>query len=1418
MKQYFSPWIALGVGLVLTIVVSLEVKKDLEYDVAYEFAFTSDQITLKIQERLDAYAHLLKGGASLFAASSVVNRREWQAYVERLGAQSSVTGVQGIGFSQVILPHQLAAHIASVRAEGFSDYTVRPAGERAIYTSIIYLEPFRDRNLRALGYDMFSEPVRRAAMELARDSGAPALSGKVKLVQETETDAQAGVLMYVPVYRNGAPTDTVEQRRTALIGWTYSPYRMKDLLDGILANWNDQKIKRVDLQIYAGHDVKADSLLYSSHPASTHKIDPLSYQRRDIVFNGQHWLLEFHAVEGVTTISYVSVWVTLAGGILLSSLLCGLMLVLARTQVRGREVADTLTAELRLSVDSLKESEAALQLFTRDFEAFLDQVTDFVYFKGADSRIKFCSQTLANITGHRNWRDMVGKHDREIFPPDTAKIYEEEEAAVSAEGRPLVNKINHYYEKEGRAGYVETNKWPLFDADGKVVGIFGISRDVTERKRTEDALRQSEERIRNMIDAAGAYLWEIDTNMVYTYASGQSMFVKGHQPEALLGHTPMDFMLPEDIAPVAEIVNRAIADKSPFRLQHRDITPSGEVWWEEVYGAVFCDAEGKVIGLRGTGMGINARKQAENALRHEKQFSVDTLNALPGVFYMFDATGRFVRWNHQFSKVTGYADTELETMQATDFFAGDEQGRVGEAIQRVFAEGQASIDVDFQTKDGQKLPYHFTGQSSTIGEQTYLLGIGIDVSAQRQMQQALQIERTHLQTLLSSIPDMIWLKDADGIYLSCNPEFERFFGARESNIVGKTDYDFVPKELADAFRKNDLAAIANNKLTINEEWVVYANDGRSILLETSKMPMYMSDGQLIGVMGIGHDITERNAHQQKLEQIAHFDNLTGLPNRALLLDRLHQAMTQTLRRETMLAVTFLDLDGFKLINDQYGHGAGDHLLTKLADHMKLALREGDTLARIGGDEFVAVILDLPDVESSVPMISRLLAAAAEVVYFEGNPLRVSASLGVTFYPQTEAIDADQLMRQADQAMYQAKQAGKNRYHIFDTVHAHSVRDHHESLDRIKQALDAQEFVLYYQPKVNMRTGVVIGAEALIRWQHPERGLLPPAAFLPLITDHPLAIEFGEWVLDAAMTQIETWKATGLPLQVSVNIDAIHLEQTDFVDHLRQALLAHPTLVAGDLELEVLETSALHDITYVSSVIYACSEMGVGFALDDFGTGYSSLTYLKRLPAGLLKIDQSFVRNMLDDPDDLAILDGVLGLANAFRRLAIAEGVETLQHGVLLLQLGCELAQGYAIARPMPAEDMPAWLAAWRPDPSWMNRALVSRDDMPVLFAGVEHRAWILKVARFIRGEGDTPPPMHHEHCRVGQWLKSELRLRKGNQRAIQVLGPLHVEIHELANNLIRLKQDGQMDAAIARLTELYQLRDRLLLQFVEMLR
>jgi EAL domain-containing protein (putative c-di-GMP-specific phosphodiesterase class I) len=326
-----------------------------------------------------------------------------------------------------------------------------------------------------------------------------------------------------------------------------------------------------------------------------------------------------------------------------------------------------------------------------------------------------------------------------------------------------------------------------------------------------------------------------------------------------------------------------------------------------------------------------------------------------------------------------------------------------------------------------------------------------------------------------------------------------------------------------------------------------------------------------------------------------------------------------------------------------------------------------------------------------------------VVQLGDLSLQVSASLGVTFYPQEEAVDADQLMRQADQAMYQAKLAGKNRYHVFDAVADSSVRGQHMRIEEIAQGLATQQFELFYQPEVNLRTGQLVGLEALLRWRHPEQGVLCPGEFLPVIEDHALSVVMGDWVVDQALRQMALWRSEGVDMAVSVNVSARQLQCENFVAKLQASLARYPSLAPTQLTMEVLETSALEDMGRTAKVIQACADIGVRFALDDFGTGYSSLTYLKHLPVTLIKIDRSFVSGMLDDPDDLAILEGVLGLAHAFKREVIAEGMESAAQGQRLMALGCDLAQGYGIARPMPASQVLDWIGHWQTDQVWHER-------------------------------------------------------------------------------------------------------------------
>ncbi len=571
---------------------------------------------------------------------------------------------------------------------------------------------------------------------------------------------------------------------------------------------------------------------------------------------------------------------------------------------------------------------------------------------------------------------------------------------------------------------------------------------------------------------------------------------------------------------------------------------------------------------------------------------------------------------------------------------------------------------------------------------------------------ALAIEKSVADTRLqlsaivfSHAREGIIMTDANGLVVDVNDTFTHITGYGRDEALGRN-----PQKLLDSAQHGkEFYAARQRSIEETGYWsgeIWSRRKGGQIFAGLLTISMVRdAAGALQNYVALFTDITPMKEHQRQLEHIAHFDALTSLPNRVLLADRMQQALTHSVRRALSVAVVYLDLDGFKLVNDTHGHGLGDELLVALAHRMKSALRDGDTLARIGGDEFVAVLVDLELVDDAKPVLDRLLAAASEPVLLGEVRLQVSASIGVTIYPQ-DGSEVDLLLRHADQAMYVAKQAGKNRYHLFDVAQDAAVKTQRESMEHIRQALAQGEFVLYYQPKVHMRTGAVLGAEALIRWQHPQQGLLAPAAFLPIIENHPLGVALGEWVLASALQQMTQWQSQGLQWVVSVNIGARQLQQDDFAERLTQMLANYSAVPPQMLELEILETSALEDLAQVFQSIRSCQTLGVRFALDDFGTGYSSLTHLRHLPAEVIKIDQSFVRDMLEDSDDLAIVKGVIGLAAAFHRDVIAEGVETTAHGLQLLALGCEKAQGYGIARPMPADDFPAWAHSWRPDAAW----------------------------------------------------------------------------------------------------------------------
>jgi diguanylate cyclase (GGDEF)-like protein/PAS domain S-box-containing protein len=564
----------------------------------------------------------------------------------------------------------------------------------------------------------------------------------------------------------------------------------------------------------------------------------------------------------------------------------------------------------------------------------------------------------------------------------------------------------------------------------------------------------------------------------------------------------------------------------------------------------------------------------------------------------------------------------------------------------------------------------------------------------------LRQNETRLRTVMQTIPDLVWLKDLDGVLLACNRQFERLYGAAEAQIVGKTDYDFVDRELADFFREHDLKALAVGKPCINEEWLTFADGGYRGLFETVKTPMRDHSGQLIGVVGIARDITSRKAAEREIEQLAYYDPLTQLPNRRMLMHRLQQVLSNTSQPRRKGALLFIDLDNFKILNDTIGHDVGDRLLCSVAQRLTSSVRQGDVIARFGGDEFVVLLENLShgsdEAAAQVGEVGEKILAALNRPYTIGKRvLHSTPSIGVAFFGDSGS-SVDELVKQADIAMYQAKAAGRNALRFFDPDMQTALAARVSLETELRLGIQRRQFALHYQPQVESVRGI-IGAEALLRWEHPERGTIVPAEFIPLAEETGLILPIGQWVLETACAQLKAWAggAHSRDLYVAINVSARQFRQPHFVDQVDQAVRG-AGVPAERLKLELTETVLLDDIDDTNRKMHALKRLGVGFCLDDFGTGYSSLSYLTRLPLDQIKIDRSFVHNLPDSSNDAIVVQTIITMARSLGLTAIAEGVETQPQKEFLERNGCPTWQGFLLGMPVCAASFEELLPARRP--------------------------------------------------------------------------------------------------------------------------
>lgn len=679
-----------------------------------------------------------------------------------------------------------------------------------------------------------------------------------------------------------------------------------------------------------------------------------------------------------------------------------------------------------------------------------------------------------------------------------------------------------------------------------------------------------------------------------------------------------------------------------------------------------------------------------------------------------------------------------------------------------------------------------------------------------------EVNQEHLlaEMVYKQTCEAVMVTDKNNQIIAINPAFTSITGYTQQEVFGKK-----PEMLSSGKHSPTFYEEIWQSLRENGQWhgeLSSRTKSGEIYFETlSISTIFNNEGEVINYVGLFTDVTSHKEQENVIEQLAHYDSLTGLPNRVLLTDRFSQACRKANASSNKFVLCILDLDDFKQINNTINRTIGDRLLIDVAERIKQTLRVEDTVSRLGGDQFILLIGDITDSDEAVSMIVNLLQVISEKYSYSDYGITITASVGMSFYPDND-VELDTMLRHTDQALYQAKVAGKNRWEIFNVFDDQQMVIKQNLLQALNHAVIDGQLRLHYQPKMNMSTGEVIGVEALIRWQNPERGLLAPVEFLPVIDHTDLDITVGKWVIENALKQMDSWLTSGLTIAVSINISAFHIQSPQFYAQLQHALALYPNVDSRLLQLEILESGALGELTIISQIVRECKDdFGVTIALDDFGTGYSSLSYLRNIPASMVKIDLGFVRDMLDNPNDFMIIDGVIGLAQSFNLDVIAEGVETIEHGTLLLQMGCLYGQGYGIAKPMPAGDVKSWMANFKPPKLWLETLDKTADEKykkALLFKSVTTQ-WLNRFLYNIDAESDQQqlwPILTTEECHCGCWIRRAKFEQRYSENWLEQFKRQHVVMHDIAKDMFKQYQNGNIDLARSQKDKLQSTFDSLI--------
>lgn len=939
-----------------------------------------------------------------------------------------------------------------------------------------------------------------------------------------------------------------------------------------------------------------------------------------------------------------------------------------------------------------KEVEEKLWGSEQRFRALLRNAPGVIAILEPDNTVRYDSPAIERVLGYRS-DERIGNKCRDYTHPDDVESVNR--AFVELLDKPgsrhsLEYKMRH---ADGSWRYVETVCSNLLN-DPAVRGVVVNYRDVTERREAEEKLRKSEaslaeaQRISNL----GNWEWNVKTGEVSW--SDEVYRIYGFAPREIIPTLDklMERVHPDDRELLRRAINGALYEYKPYDLEHRIVRPDGVERVVHCRAEVAFDENGEPLRMLGTVHDITGHKRAEEALREsEERFRTAFENAPVGVAFVSTDDMRYLRVNCALCEMLGYSEEELLEKTSPEITHPGDHEISEDLASRALGGEFESYDLERRYLHGDgHLAWNLTNVSlirNSRGEPSYFVCLHQDITERKVAEEALRESEERFRTAFEDAPIGVALVGLDRRYLKVNRALCEMLGYSEEELLAMTSREIThPDDLKASADRTRRALEKGAGSSYLEKRYMHA-DGHIVWALSSVSLVRDSRGEPDYFVALFQNIMERKALEERLEHQVLHDPLTGLANRTLFMDRLEQALARLDRRDKPIAVLFVDLDDFKLVNDSLGHEVGDRLLVEVAGRLRECVRPEDTVARLGGDEFVILLEGISDLGDARRVAERAVSSVEVPFCFEGHEVFVGTSIGIA--PASEAPDEpEDLLRNADMALYRAKHRGKARYEFFDESMSNEALERLELESTLRKALGREEFRVYYQPKISMATGRIVSLEALVRWEHPERGLLEPREFLPAAEKTGLIVPLGEWVLCEVCHQGREWQerfAGQSPPRVCTNVSSRQFLQTDLVGEVAGAL-RESGMKAQGLSLEIPEGVLMDDAETNVEKLTTLKDLGVHIVIDDFGTAFSSLSYLKNFPLNFLKIDRSLIVKLGEKPEDEAIVRAMIGLAHALGWAVTAQGVENEEQLDLLRELGCNIVQGYYFTRPVTSAE------------------------------------------------------------------------------------------------------------------------------------